>query len=47
MGQPETFEARVAMHPGVAVEHHPAVILGENKPLRLASGAELGPFTVA
>jgi len=47
MGQPETFEARVAMHPGGAVEHHPAVILGENKPLRLASGAELGPFTVA
>ncbi|HJN21589.1 MAG TPA: homoserine O-acetyltransferase, partial [Alphaproteobacteria bacterium] len=35
------------MHPGGAVEHHPAVILGENKPLRLASGAELGPFTVA
>ena len=47
MGQPEASEARVALHPGGAVKHHPAVVLGEDKPLRLASGAEIGPFTVA
>ena len=47
MGTSDASAARVAARPGGAVKHHPTVVLGEERPLRLASGATLGPFTVA
>ena len=47
MGTSDASAARVAARPGGAIKHHPAVVLGRQRPLRLASGATLGPFTVA
>lgn len=40
-------EARATYRPDGSVDHTPSVELGREKPLKLASGAELGPFTVA
>ena len=40
-------EARATFRPDGSVDHTPSVELGRDQPLKLASGAELGPFTIA
>jgi homoserine O-acetyltransferase len=47
MDSGKASQARIAARPGRSVRHSPAVVLGLDRPLRLAGGAELAPFTVA
>ena len=47
MDSGEATRPRGRLYSGGSIRHEPSVVLGHDRPLKLASGVELGPFTVA